>query len=212
MPRPSAKLATKIVGKYAVCGPTEPNRTSPTAAMAMPAVSTGSGPKRRTNPAVIPLESRAGLESPVVAHVLEVQRPEEESRVHARHQQASNEAGVDQPAQTQDAQRHDRVLDPSLERDERGHQHGGEAAKPEDARGDPSVGCGLDDRVDRAHQRCGDEQRAEPIDAVLESKPVVGPDQRVAEQEGGRADREVHEEHPVPAERLGQQSAREQPE
>ena len=68
----------------------------------------------------------------------------------------------------------------------------------------------LDDRVDRAHERGGDEQRAQPVHSVIEAEPLVGADQRVAEREGGDADREVHEEDPVPAQRLGEQAAGEQ--
>ena len=70
----------------------------------------------------------------------------------------------------------------------------------------------LDDRVDGAHQRGGDEQRAEPVHAVSEAEPAVGPDQRLAERERGKADREVDEEDPVPAQRLGEQAAGEEPE
>jgi hypothetical protein len=40
---------------------------------------------------------------------------------------------------------------------------------------------------------------------VSEAEPSVGPDERVAEREGGRTDREVHEEDPVPAQRLREQ-------
>ena len=45
-----------------------------------------------------------------------------------------------------------------------------------------------------------------------EPEPAVGADQRVAEREGGDADREVDEEDPVPAQRLGEQAAGEQAE
>ena len=42
--------------------------------------------------------------------------------------------------------------------------------------------------------------------------PLSAADQRVAEREGGRADREVDEEDPVPAQHLGQQASDEQAE
>ena len=59
MPRPIAKQAKKIVGKKAVSGPTVLNRSSPTAALAMPAVSTRSAPNRATSRAVMPCDSTA---------------------------------------------------------------------------------------------------------------------------------------------------------
>ena len=52
-------MAKKIVGKYAVSGPTVANRSSPAAAVAMPVVRTGSGPNRWTSRAVMPWESTA---------------------------------------------------------------------------------------------------------------------------------------------------------
>ena len=104
------------------------------------------------------------------------------------------------------------LLDAGLERDERRHQHGGERAHAEHVRRRPAVGGRLDDRVDRAHQRGGDEQRAEPVHPVLEPEPAVGAHDRAAERERRDADREVDEEHPVPAQRLGEQAAGEQAE
>ena len=116
----------------------------------MPAVSTGSGPKRCDEPRGDPLrehrdgerpgqERGAGLQRAVVADVLEVERAEEERRVHARDEEAPDEARVDQAAQAEDAQRHDRVLDARLEREERRHQHRGERADAEHRGRDPAV-------------------------------------------------------------------------
>ena len=127
MPRPIAKQAKKIVGKKAVSGPTVANRSSPATALAMPAVSTRNRPEAPDQPRGDALredgdgqrpgqERRAGLQGAVVADVLEVERAEEEGRVHPGDEEAADEARVDQPAQAQDAQRHDRVLDPALER------------------------------------------------------------------------------------------------
>ena len=104
------------------------------------------------------------------------------------------------------------LLDSRLDGDERRHQQRGERADLEDGCGQPAVRGHLDDRVDRAHQRGGDEQRAEPVHAVSEAEPAVGADQRLAERERGEADREVDEEDPVPAQRLGEQAAGEEPE
>ena len=60
-------------------------------------------------------EGEAGLQRAVAAHVLEVERAEEERREHAGHEQAAHDARADEAGHAQDAQRHDRVLDPRLE-------------------------------------------------------------------------------------------------
>ena len=88
----------------------------------------------------------------------------------------------------------------------------GEATHAEHVRRPPAVVGRLDDRVDGAHERRGDEQRAEPVHAVPEAEPAVGADERVTERERERADREVDEEDPVPAQHLGEQAAGEQAE
>ena len=59
MPKPIKKQAKKIVGKKLVSGPTVPNRSSPPTAVAIPVVSTRSGPNRSTSRAVTPRESTA---------------------------------------------------------------------------------------------------------------------------------------------------------
>ena len=120
-------------------------------------------------------EGRPGLHGAVVAHVLEVERAEEEGRVHAGHQEAPDQVGRRCRA-SQDAQRHDRVLDPRLEGDERPIKTVARPPKPSTwARS--SRGRGADDRVDGAHQRRGDEQRAQPVDAMAEPEPVVRGDE-----------------------------------
>ena len=83
-------------------------------------------------------------------------------------------------------------------------------AEPEHLGRAPAVVGRLDDRVDRAHQRGGHEQRPEPVDSLLEALTLVGTDQRLAEDEGQRADRQVDEEHPVPAQGLGEHAAGQQ--
>ena len=65
-----------------------------------------------------------------MADVLEVQRAQEEGRVHPRDEEASDHAGVDQAPEAKDAQRHDRVLDASLEGEEPSHQHAARPPKP----------------------------------------------------------------------------------
>ena len=148
MPRPIAKQARKIVGKkrgvradggeqeqaadgarHAGGEHAEAARSAPTSRAVMPCESDRDGERPGQ-------ERRAGLQRAVVADVLEVERAEEEGRVHPRDEEAPDEARVDQPAHAQDAQRHDRVLDPGLEREERRHQHRGERADAEHLSGD----------------------------------------------------------------------------
>ncbi len=70
----------------------------------------------------------------------------------------------------------------------------------------------LDDRVDGGHQRQPHERRTEPVDALTDAYPGVIRDERPAEGEGGRTDRQVDEEDPVPVECLGQRAAGKQAE
>ena len=147
-----------------------------------------------------------------MAHVLQVQRAQEEGRVHAGDQEPADDAGADEAAQPEDAQGHDGVLDPRLQGDEQGHEHGRECAESEDLRGAPAMVGGLDDRVDGGHQGDGDQDGAEPVDAVPEAHaPVLG-DELPAERHRGQADGEVDEEDPVPAQRLGEGAAGQQAE
>ena len=157
-------------------------------------------------------ERQAGLQRAVVEHVLEVERAEEERRVHPGDEEAADDARADQAAQAQDAQRHDRVRDPRLEGQEGAHQRDREGPEAEHLGGAPAVAGRLHDRVDGGHQRDGDEHRAEPVDAVLESAAVVGGDQRLAQRDRRGADRKVDEEDPVPVQRLRQRAAGEQAE
>ncbi len=69
---------------------------------------------------------------------------------------------------------------------------------------------GLHDRVDGGHERDGDQNGAEPVDAVLEAHAAILGDEHPAEGHRGEADREVDEEDPVPAQRLGERSAGQQ--
>ena len=122
MPRPIAKQATKIVGKKAVSGPTVAEQEQPGDGGRHAGREHAKRPEPPDQPRRDALredgdgerpgqERRAGLQRAVVADVLEVERAEEERRVHAGDEEAPDEARVDQPAQAQDAQRHDRVLD-----------------------------------------------------------------------------------------------------
>ena len=57
----------------------------------------------------------------------------------------------------------------------------------------------LDDRESAQHRGQRDQDRAEPVHAAGETDALVLLDQRRAEQERDNADRDVHEEDPVPS-------------
>ena len=72
------------------------------------------------------------------------------------------------------------------------------------------LGRRLDDRVDAEHQRGGDQHRAEDVGALAEADPAVVLDQPPRQEGGGEPDRDVDEEDPVPADRLGEDPADQQ--
>ena len=67
-------------------------------------------------------EGQPGVDRAVAEHALEVQAPRKNAENIPMHEQAAHDARARQPAQAQDAQRHDRVLHARLEREERGEQ------------------------------------------------------------------------------------------
>ena len=84
-------------------------------------------------------------------------------------------------------------------------------AEAERRRRAPAALGRLDDRVDREHQRAGDEDRAGDVGAGLQADPAVVLEQARGEQGRREADRQVDEEDPVPVDRLGQRAAGQQP-
>ena len=86
------------------------------------------------------------------------------------------------------------------------------APKPSTCARAPAVAARLDDRVDRGHQRGRHEHRADQSTLGPARRRLVARDQGAAERDRDRADREVDEEDPVPAQRLGQRAAGEQSE
>ena len=72
------------------------------------------------------------------------------------------------------------------------------------------LGGRVDDRVDEQHERRGDEHRAEHVGAVGEADALVLLEVAHGQHGGGDPDRDVHEEDPVPVDRLGQHAADEQ--
>ena len=69
---------------------------------------------------------------------------------------------------------------------------------------------GVDDRVDQQHQAAGEQHGAGQVGALLEpdAGPILDHAQRV--EPGRDPDRQVHEEDPVPVQRLGEHAAEEE--
>ena len=121
---------------------------------------------------------------------------------------AWSDVGAGDVARAEEAQRHQRVRDPRLAGDE-----GGAAGRARSRRGSsvwrraPAVLADPQDRVDAEHQRAGDQRRAGEVGALVEADPGPVGDQAQRQVGGGDPDRQVDEEDPVPADRLGEDAA-----
>jgi hypothetical protein len=144
--------------------------------------------------------------------VLEVERAQEEGGVGARDEKAADEVGGDQAAQTEDAQRHDRVSDAGLKRGEARDQQCRDAEGGEGPAAGPAPFGDLDQGVDAGDRAGRDQDRAEPVDSLTEADAFILCDQGAPEDVRDRPDRQVDEEDPVPADRLGQDAAEQQAE
>ena len=115
-------------------------------------------------------------------------------------------------ARAEQAQRHHRVGDARLAHDECRQQRQRERAEAERVSRAPAAAAGLEDRVHEQHQRAGDEHRAGNVGALRAGRSRWSRlDQPQREQPGRDPDREVHEEDPVPVDRLGDRTAGQQP-
>ena len=68
----------------------------------------------------------------------------------------------------------------------------------------------LDDGVDTQHQRGRDEQRADHVGSLAQPDPAVGLQEPRRQHHGSRANGEIDQEYPVPADRLGDEPAGQQ--
>ena len=178
------------------------------------------GPKRSLDRADGPSDSAAtsvcgrkaapasiGAES---ADALEVQRAEEERRPHAGHHQGADAARDHEAAQAHDVHGQDRVGDAALEARKAAKSAAPAPPKPS-VRSEPSRAARRR-RSRRWRPSAASVTSTEPS----QSTPWPRPSPRSAritppEPEGHDADRQVDEEDPVPAQRLGQQPARSSP-
>ena len=83
-------------------------------------------------------------------------------------------------------------------------------AEPERLGRAPAVLLDLEDRVDAQHQAAGQQRGAGKVRTLAETDSLATLDQAQRGQSGRDADRQVHEEDPVPADRLGQHATDEQ--
>ena len=132
---------------------------------------------------------------------------EEEHRVDRGVHRAAHDARVDEAAQPQDSQRHDRVLQARLEREERHEHPDDDPEEAERVQRRPAVVGSSDDRVREEHDGAGHEQRPADVDAAAQADPPVAGDEHPGGQEREQADRQVHGEDPVPVEYLGERAA-----
>ena len=98
-------------------------------------------------------------------------------------------------------------LDAGLDEEEERHQHTGDGEEPERLHGRPADLVPVHDRVHRDHERGGHRDRARNVEASGGSKaPAAGQDDE-RENDDRDPDRDVHEEDPVPGERVGEDPA-----
>ena len=74
----------------------------------------------------------------------------------------------------------------------------------------PALLADLEDRVDADHQAGDEDHGAGQVGALAEPDAGARLDEAPREQRGGDADRDVDEEDPVPADRVGQHAAEQQ--
>ncbi len=84
-------------------------------------------------------------------------------------------------------------------------------SEPQGVQRDPAVVRRRHDRVDAQHQRTCDEQGADGVGAGAQTETSIVGEQPAGHHDRGDADREVDEEDPVPADRLGDETAGDQP-
>jgi hypothetical protein len=99
------------------------------------------------------------------------------------------------------------MLRARLDHEERGQQHDGRAEQAERLERRPAGLVAVDDRVDRGEQRGGHRDRAGDVDTVALRELLLARQQAQPEEVDRNADRDVHEEDPVPVQRVGEDAA-----
>src|SRR5215213_2263437 len=91
-----------------------------------------------------------------------------------------------------------------LDHDEDDEKDEGRAEEPEGSRGGPADLVALDDGVDGEHERRGHGDRAADIELPLPGRRLHARAEIDGEHEDCDSDRDVDEEDPVPAEKVGE--------
>src|SRR5581483_11126578 len=140
-------------------------------------------------------------------HLLHVQREQEELRERGRADQQHRRVRRRQRPQAEDAQRQQRGGRAGLDPDERDDQRRRGRQQADGHAVAPAVLAGAADRVDEDHQAGGDRRGAGDVEVtVLQSRSALGEQPR-GQAEDDRADRQVDEEDPGPAQVRGEHSA-----
>ena len=108
----------------------------------------------------------------------------------------------------EEAEAHERLRVPELPADEAGEEGEGDDEEADRRRGEPAVLPGLRDRVHERGEAGRDEHRARKVERLHAGvAALVEQDRRENDRE--HPDRDVHEEDPLPAERVGEDPAHE---
>ena len=147
---------------------------------------------------------QAGLERGVVEHFLHVQGEEEELREdRTAHQETAQVRGRERP-QPEDAKRQERRLRSDLDREEGGDQRRGRGEEADRRRRAPAVLDGARHPIDQEHQAAGDRRGAGDVEVAVGEFGAALTEQPRSEPDDERADGDVDEEDPRPAEAAGQ--------
>ncbi len=153
---------------------------------------------------------QADRQRAVLQHALHVERAEKEEPEERGNHQHLDEVGPREITGAEQPQWHQRVGSPCLAGDERDQQRQRETAQSERVPRAQAVDVDLDDGVDAQHQGGCHQGGAEHISSLAQTQAPIGLDQASAEQHGCQPNWQVDEEDPVPAHRLGDDSAGQQ--
>src|SRR5215211_22082 len=157
-------------------------------------------------------EGKPRLERVVSEHPLEVEHPEEEHSEHPCDGQRLDDVRSGHVARAEDPERYERVSRRSLAHHEGNEQGERGAAEPQrQTRAPAVVGGRLDDGVDAEHKRAGDKAGPGDVGSVAETDALFPLEYPQRERRRNHAHGDVYEEDPVPAHRLGEDAAGEQP-
>src|SRR6266511_802923 len=151
----------------------------------------------------------AGLQGREAEHLLHVEREQEEHSEHHRPQAEADHVRGRRRPPAEEAERDERRARAVLDPEERGHEDGRACERSDRLHGRPAVVRRLREAVDEEHEAAGHGDSAGGVEVPRHR--VRAALTHVARHEGQRseADGDVDEEDPLPADVLGEHSARE---